>query len=104
MVYQFWRVFVFTPTDRLIGWLENRGIEQEKMDQWTSDQQTSPRSHEKQGTWSSNITWLQAAEATEAEIDTTRAGYKPCGDYTSILFFCISDLVSAFPPPWCVTL
>ncbi len=35
----------------------------------------------------------RVAEVTEREIDTTRAQYKPCGDYTSILFFCISDLV-----------
>jgi len=39
----------------------------------------------------------KAAEATEREIDTTRAGYKPCGDYTSILFFCISDLANIDP-------
>jgi dynein heavy chain len=37
----------------------------------------------------------RVAEVTEAEIDDTRAMYKPCGDYTSILFFCISDLVSS---------
>jgi dynein heavy chain, axonemal len=40
----------------------------------------------------------KVAEVTEAEIDETRAKYKPCGDYTSILFFCISDLVSGVMP------
>ena len=39
----------------------------------------------------------RAAEVTEREIDATRAGYQPCGDYTSILFFCISDLAAIDP-------
>ncbi len=46
---------------------------------------------------------------TEREIDTARTGYKPCGDYTSILFFCISDLAAIDPMyqyslPWFVNL
>jgi len=39
----------------------------------------------------------RAAEVTEQEIDTARKGYQPCGDYTSILFFCISDLAAIDP-------
>ncbi|GFH22159.1 uncharacterized protein HaLaN_19578 [Haematococcus lacustris] len=39
----------------------------------------------------------QIAEVTEREIDSTRAQYKPCGDYTSVLFFCISDLAAIDP-------
>eukprot|EP00798_Chlamydomonas_sp_ICE-L_P012762 gene12762-16013_t len=39
----------------------------------------------------------KAAEVTELEIDNARVGYKPCGDYTSILFFCISDLANIDP-------
>ncbi|GIL57585.1 hypothetical protein Vafri_12790 [Volvox africanus] len=51
----------------------------------------------------------RAAEVTEREIDTARTGYKPCGDYTSILFFCISDLAAIDPMyqyslPWFVNL
>ncbi|GLC47993.1 hypothetical protein PLESTB_000047400 [Pleodorina starrii] len=51
----------------------------------------------------------RAAEITEREIDTARTGYKPCGDYTSILFFCISDLAAIDPMyqyslPWFVNL
>ena len=51
----------------------------------------------------------RAAEVTEKEIDLARTGYKPCGDYTSILFFCISDLANIDPMyqyslPWFVNL
>lgn len=51
----------------------------------------------------------KAAEVTEREIDVTRQGYAPCGDYTSILFFCISDLASIDPMyqyslPWFINL
>lgn len=50
-----------------------------------------------------------AAEATEREIDATREGYKACGDYTSILFFCIGDLAGIDPMyqyslPWFINL
>lgn len=49
------------------------------------------------------------AEVTEREIDAARIGYKPCGDYTSILFFCISDLANIDPMyqyslPWFINL
>jgi dynein heavy chain len=30
------------------------------------------------------------AEVTEQQIDAARVAYQPCGDYTSLLFFCIS--------------
>jgi dynein heavy chain, axonemal len=51
----------------------------------------------------------RAAAATEAQIDEARVGYQPCGDYTSILFFAISDLASVDPMyqyslPWYVGL
>lgn len=32
----------------------------------------------------------KVAEQTEQEIERARTAYKPCGDYTAILFFCIS--------------
>ena len=32
----------------------------------------------------------KVAEQTEQEIEQARTAYKPCGDYTAILFFCIS--------------
>ncbi|KAJ9535032.1 hypothetical protein QJQ45_029705, partial [Haematococcus lacustris] len=46
-----------------------------------------------------SVQWcgMQIAEVTEREIDSTRAQYKPCGDYTSVLFFCISDLAAIDP-------
>ncbi|GMH42976.1 hypothetical protein BSKO_10898 [Bryopsis sp. KO-2023] len=37
------------------------------------------------------------AEETEKAIEKARAGYKACGDYTAILFFCISDLANINP-------
>lgn len=37
------------------------------------------------------------AEVTEGEIERARVAYKPCGDYTAILFFCISDLANIDP-------
>lgn len=37
------------------------------------------------------------AEVTEKEIEKARIGYKPCGAYTAILFFCISDLANIDP-------
>ncbi len=51
----------------------------------------------------------RAAEITEREIDAARESYKPCGDYTSILFFCISDLAAIDPMyqyslPWFINL
>ena len=36
-------------------------------------------------------------QVTEREIDHARTGYQPCGDYTSILFFCIGDLAAIDP-------
>jgi dynein heavy chain, axonemal len=50
-----------------------------------------------------------AAAKTEAEIDEARVGYQPCGDYTSILFFAISDLAAIDPMyqyslPWFISL
>ena len=50
-----------------------------------------------------------ALQRIEREIDVARTGYKPCGDYTSILFFCISDLAAIDPMyqyslPWFVNL
>ena len=49
------------------------------------------------------------AEVTEKEIEKAREAYKPCGAYTSILFFCISDLCNIDPMyqyslPWFVNL
>ena len=50
----------------------------------------------------------KVAEQTEQEIERARTAYKPCGDYTAILFFCISGesavsvvhgALSALPPP-----
>ena len=49
----------------------------------------------------------KVAEQTEQEIERARTAYKPCGDYTAILFFCISggrpmlavhSTLSASPP------
>ncbi|KAL5267409.1 hypothetical protein ACHWQZ_G004450 [Mnemiopsis leidyi] len=37
------------------------------------------------------------ASATEQEIDTARSGYKPVAEYSSILFFCLSDLANIEP-------
>lgn len=37
------------------------------------------------------------AEVTEKEIEKARVGYEPCGAYTAILFFCISDLANIDP-------
>lgn len=36
----------------------------------------------------------KASEVTEQQIDLARTAYKPCGEYTSILFFCISGVMS----------
>ncbi|KAK3267509.1 hypothetical protein CYMTET_23939 [Cymbomonas tetramitiformis] len=49
------------------------------------------------------------AEKTEKEIDDARRNYKPCGEYTAVLFFCISDLCNIEPMyqyslPWFVNL
>lgn len=33
------------------------------------------------------------AEETEVQIEAARTAYKPCGDYTAILFFCISGIM-----------
>lgn len=33
------------------------------------------------------------AEETEVQIEAARTAYKPCGDYTAILFFCISGII-----------
>ncbi len=33
------------------------------------------------------------AEATQKEIQDARVGYKPCGAYNAVLFFCIRDMV-----------
>ena len=37
------------------------------------------------------------SSATEQEIDTARSGYKPVAEYSSILFFCLSDLANIEP-------
>lgn len=37
------------------------------------------------------------AEVTEQQIDAARVAYQPCGEYTSLLFFCISDLAAIDP-------
>ena len=49
------------------------------------------------------------ADKTELEIDEARKNYAPGGDYSSVLFFCISDLCSIEPMyqyslPWFVNL
>ncbi|CAG9462898.1 unnamed protein product [Pedinophyceae sp. YPF-701] len=49
------------------------------------------------------------AEVTEKEIETARENYAPCGDYVSLLFFCISDLANIDPMyqyslPWYINL
>ncbi|KAF5843852.1 dynein heavy chain and region D6 of dynein motor-domain-containing protein, partial [Dunaliella salina] len=42
---------------------------------------------------SNDITQKQAvAEETQGKIDVARRGYRPCGEYNAILFFCIADL------------
>lgn len=51
----------------------------------------------------------KAAEITEKEIDVARTTYAPCGDYTSLLFFAISDLAAIDPMyqyslPWFINL
>ncbi|KAK9828903.1 hypothetical protein WJX72_002692 [[Myrmecia] bisecta] len=51
----------------------------------------------------------KVAEVTEVEIERARTAYKPCGEYTAILFFCISDLASIDPMyqyslPWFINL
>ncbi|DBA76763.1 TPA: hypothetical protein ACH3X2_008790 [Trebouxia sp. C0005] len=51
----------------------------------------------------------KVAEETEVQIEAARTAYKPCGDYTAILFFCISDLANIDPMyqyslPWIVNL
>lgn len=37
------------------------------------------------------------AEKTQQEIDEARVGYKPCGAYNAILFFCIRDMAGIDP-------
>jgi dynein heavy chain len=37
------------------------------------------------------------AEVTEKQIDEARSHYKPCGEYTAVLFFCIKDLANIDP-------
>lgn len=37
------------------------------------------------------------AEVTERNIDEARSFYKPCGEYTAVLFFCIKDLANIDP-------
>ena len=49
------------------------------------------------------------AEKTEVEIDEARKNYAPGGDYSSVLFFCISELCAIEPMyqyslPWFVNL
>jgi len=49
------------------------------------------------------------ADETEAAIDLARKNYQPAGEYTAILFFCISDLANIDPMyqyslPWFVDL
>lgn len=38
-----------------------------------------------------------AAEDTRREIDTARVGYRPCGAYNSVLFFCVRDMAGIDP-------
>lgn len=49
------------------------------------------------------------AEITEKNIDEARKGYQSSGEYTAVLFFCISDLANIDPMyqyslPWFVAL
>lgn len=49
------------------------------------------------------------AEITEKKIDEARKGYQSSGEYTAVLFFCISDLANIDPMyqyslPWFVSL
>lgn len=49
------------------------------------------------------------ADITQKEIDAARANYKPCGEATAVLFFCIADLCNIDPMyqyslPWFVNL
>lgn len=37
----------------------------------------------------------KVAEETEVQIEAARTAYKPCGDYTAILFFCISGQLAS---------
>lgn len=39
----------------------------------------------------------EQAERTEREIDDARRQYAPCGSYTAVIFFCISDLANVDP-------
>jgi dynein heavy chain len=39
----------------------------------------------------------EVAEKTKEEIESTRLGYLPVAEYSSILFFCISDLANIDP-------
>jgi dynein heavy chain len=42
---------------------------------------------------SDDISAKQAvAEETQTKIDAARRGYRPCGEYNAVLFFCIADL------------
>ena len=42
------------------------------------------------------------AEETEVQIEAARTAYKPCGDYTAILFFCISGIIMDIYPLLCL--
>lgn len=39
----------------------------------------------------------QVAEETQTKIDAARRGYRPCGEYGAVLFFCIADLAGVEP-------
>jgi dynein heavy chain len=66
---------------------------------------TSQMCHEP---WLCQICQAQA-EVTEKTIDQTRKGYQSSGEYTAVLFFCITDLANIDPMyqyslPWFVAL
>ena len=37
------------------------------------------------------------AEDTRKEIDVARVGYRPCGTYNAVLFFCVRDIAGIDP-------
>jgi dynein heavy chain len=46
---------------------------------------------------SDDISAKQAvAEETQAKIDAARRGYRSCGEYNAVLFFCIADLAGMY--------
>jgi dynein heavy chain len=37
------------------------------------------------------------AEQTRCEIEAARVGYRPCGAYNAVLFFCVRDMAGIDP-------